>query len=82
MMASSTKEPMAMAMPPKVMVLIFMPNRYKTMMVPKRESGIATTEITVVRKLAKKINRMMMTKIAPSINALPTLLTEAWIKSA
>ena len=81
MMASSTNDPIAMHMPPKVIVLMFCPNRYSTITVPKRESGIATTEIKVVRKLPKKTKRMMMTKIAPSTRLRPTLLTEASMKS-
>ncbi len=49
---------------------------------PNKESGIATTDMTVVLKLAKNRNKIMITNNAPSYNALPTLKTDASIKSA
>ena len=59
-----------------------MPNRCSTSTVPKSDSGIAMTEMTVVRNEPRKRNRMTMTNSAPSSSALPTLLTEVWMKSA
>ena len=43
---------------------------------------MATTEMSVERKLPKKSNRMMMTKNEPSNKLRPTLFTDASIKSA
>ena len=81
-MASSTSEPMAMVIPPSVIVLMFILRKYNTIIVPSNESGMATTEITVVRKLAKNRKRMITTNSAPSRRAVPTLRTDDSIKSA
>jgi len=43
---------------------------------------MAMMDMSVVRKLPKNKNRITITNMAPSINALPTLLTDASIKSA
>ena len=43
---------------------------------------MATTEMIVVRVLARKMKRMTTAKRAPSINERPTLFTDASIKSA
>ena len=82
MMASSTREPMAIHIPPNVMVLMSMPRRCITMKLPSNESGIATMDIIVVLKLPKKRSKITMTSTAPSTKALATLLTEASMKSA
>ena len=82
MIASSTNEPIAMHIPPNVMVLMFIPRRCITMKLPRSESGMAMTEMIVVLKLPKKRRRMTITKTAPSTKARATLLTEASMKSA
>ena len=46
------------------------------------DSGIATSEITVVRTDSKKANSTMATMMAPSRSASATLPVEAWMKSA
>ena len=82
MMASSTNDPTAMAMPPKLIVLMVMPNNFKVMMVANNDNGMAKREIRVVRKLPRNRNNMRMTRMLPSIKARSTLLTEVWMKSA
>ena len=52
------------------------------MSVPNNDKGIAMIEMSVVLKLPKKSYKMMMTKIAPSMRALATLLTDASMTSA
>ena len=47
--ASSTSSPMAMASPPKVIVLIEKPSSQNTTAVARIETGIAVSEIRVVR---------------------------------
>ena len=68
MMASSTSEPMAMAIPPRLIVLIVSPNASSTKTATRSDNGSAISEMTVVRKFIRKMNRMMMTNIAPSIS--------------
>ena len=80
--ASSTNEPMAMAMPPRLIVLMFKPSAFITRIAPSNDKGIATREIIVVRKFPKNINKIIITKILPSIKAFCTLLMEVSIKSA
>ena len=67
-MASSTKSPIAIAIPPKLMVLIVNPNHFKVRMATINEIGIATSEITVARQFIKNKKRMMITKAVPSNN--------------
>ena len=81
-MASSTSEPTAMAIPPKLMVLMVMPNALRVMMVASSDRGMASSEMRVVRKLPRKRKRMMTTSTLPSMRARSTLLTEVWMKSA
>ena len=64
--ASSTREPMAMAMPPRLMVLRLSPNASSTSIVTSSDSGRVIREMTVVRKLARKTKSTMTTKMAPS----------------
>ena len=72
-MASSTSEPMAMASPPRVMVLMLMPRALSTIIATRNEIGIVTSEMTVVRTLARNIMRMITTKMAPSMSDFCTL---------
>ena len=65
-MASSTNEPIAMAIPPRLIVLIVSPKIFKVRMDTTRASGIVTKEISVVRTFIRKRNSTMTTKIPPS----------------
>ena len=67
---------MAMHIPPRVIVLMSIPNSFSTITVARSETGMAITEISVVLKLPRKRNRMRTTNMAPSSRALATLWTE------
>ena len=79
--ASSTSSPIAMARPPSVITLIDCPSSWNTSAVTASESGIATSEITVVRADSRKANSTTATMMAPSRSASATLPMEAWMKS-
>ena len=53
MIASSTSAPMAMAMPPSVIVLIVAPNARSTSTAAASDSGIAVSVIAAARRLAR-----------------------------
>ena len=77
-MASSTSDPMAMAIPPRLMVLMVSPMKCSARTEKRSANGRVTREMTVVRALARKRARMMVTKRAPSSNesfTLPILLS-------
>jgi len=65
-MASSTKSPMAMAIPPKLIVLIVKPSHFKVIIATINEIGIASIEIKVALQFIRNKNRIMMTKAVPS----------------
>ena len=73
---------MAMANPPKVMVLMLMPRALSTIMATRNDKGMVTSEMTVVRTLARKSIRMMTTKMAPSTSDFFTLSMLLSMKSA
>ena len=73
---------MAIAIPPRVIVLMVMPRLFITSRATASDSGMATTEMIVVRKFQRKKNRMMMTRRAPSRRAAMTLWTASEMKSA
>ena len=79
-MASSTSEPMAMASPPKLIVLIVRPSPWRVRMATSKDRGRATSEIIVVRTFIKKKKSTTTTKIAPSNNACCMLEIELSIK--
>ena len=81
-LASSTSEPMAMAMPPRLMVLMVSPRRCSTMRVTMMDSGSATSEMRVVRTSIRKKKRTMMTNIAPTNSDSCRLEMERSMKSA
>lgn len=66
MIASSTSDPIAMAMPPRLIVLIVSPIHFNARIDTSSESGSATSEMTVVRKFIRKTSRTITTKTAPS----------------
>ena len=72
-MASSTSEPMAMHNPPRLIVLMVRSRACRATMAARRERGIVTREIIVVRAFIRKMNRTTTTKRAPSRRASFTL---------
>ena len=80
--ASSTSSPMAMARPPSVMVLMERPIRWKTMAVTRIETGMAVSEIAVVRTFSRKAKSTMATTATASSNTFFTLLMEVSMKFA
>ena len=64
-MASSTSDPMAMAIPPSDMVLMVTPMARRIRMVMIIDKGKATTEIRVVRRFIRKKNSTSITINAP-----------------
>ena len=65
-MASSTSDPMAMAIPPMLMVLIVRPMNLSVSIETSSDSGIVTREMSVVRTFIRKRNSTMMTNTPPS----------------
>ena len=55
------------------MVLMLMPRALSTIIATRNEIGIVTSEMTVVRTLARNIIRMITTKMAPSMSDFCTL---------
>ena len=55
-----------MASPPRLIVLMVIPNQFSTKIEISIESGSVTKEMIVVLTLARKRKRTMTTKIAPS----------------
>ena len=78
---SSTSEPMAIARPPRLMVLSVNPISFMLMMAISIETGIETSEITAVLQFIRKMNSTTITKKAPSSSDLPTFPTEFRMKS-
>lgn len=64
------------------MTLIDWPSRWKASAVTASDSGIATSEIRVVRALSRKANSTIATRMAPSRSASTTLPIEASMKFA
>jgi len=79
-MASSTNEPMAMARPPRLMVLMVSPKAWSTRIAISMESGKAMSEIRVVRAFIRKKNSTITTKMAPSNKDFWMLLMELLMK--
>ena len=77
---SSTSEPMAMAIPPRLIVLMVSPIQRMARSDATIESGMETNEITVVRQFIRNMNSTMITKIAPSIKDCFTLSNELSMK--
>ena len=64
--ASSTSEPIAIAMPPRLMVFIVSPMAWSVSIVTTSDRGMVTRDITVVLTFMRKRNSTMMTKNPPS----------------
>ena len=71
--ASSTNDPIAMHIPPRLIVFIVKPMRCKATMAASSERGMVTSEISVVRTFMRNKNRIATTSTPPSINAFFTL---------
>ena len=71
---------MAIAKPPNVSVLIEMLKNLKIIAVIIIDNGIAVNVIMVVLKFNKNKNRIIITKIKPSLSACSTLVSELVIK--
>ena len=82
MIASSTSAPMAIVKPPSVIVFSVPPNSDMVRTPTTSERGMATAEMSVVRRLPRKRNRMISTRIAPSRRATETLWMATSMKSA
>ena len=73
---------MAMARPPRVIVLIDSPARWNTTAVARIETGIAVSEIAVVRTFKRKANSTTATTTTASISTVSTLRIEVSMKFA
>jgi hypothetical protein len=67
--ASSTNSPIAIASPPSVIVLIDNPSHLKTSIAIRIDSGMAVSEISIVRRLPRKKNSTAATR-QPAISSL------------
>ncbi len=79
-MASSTSEPMAMAMPPRLMVLMVCPVRRMTMTVMSSDRGMAVSEMSVTRPFIRNTSSTRTTKKAPSMREFLMLFIELSMK--
>ena len=73
---------MAMARPPSVIVLIDSPARWKAIAVARIETGMAVSEITVVRTFRRNANSTMATATMASTSTRSTLAMEVSMKFA
>ena len=80
--ASSTSSPMAMARPPRVIVLIDSPARWKATAVARIETGMAVSEITVVRTFRRNANSTTATTTMASIRTRSTFAIDVSMKFA
>ena len=81
-MASSTSAPMAIAIPPKLMVFMVNPINLRESIAKTNESGIVISDIIVVRAFIKKIINTITTKNPPSYMDFFTLSIELSMKRA
>ena len=79
--ASSTSEPIAIAIPPMLIVFMLIPLIRSTMMVIRSDSGMVTSEISVVLTFIRNRKSTRITNSAPSISACRILPIEASMKS-
>ena len=73
---------MAMASPPSVIVLIVSPKYLNTSTVTRIDTGMAVSEMIVVRVFSRNANNTSATMMAPSRKASATLAIECSMKSA
>ena len=82
MMASSTNSPMAIARPPRLMLLMVKPNQFMVTTAATSESGIASKVMVAARKFIRNSATTITTRMAPSRNALVRLSSDRSMKSA
>ena len=80
--ALSTNEPIAMAIPPRLIVLMVSPSTFRVRMATITASGMVISEIMVVRTFIRKRSSTITTKIPPSYRDFCTLSIELLIKRA
>jgi hypothetical protein len=80
--ASSTNSPIAIASPPSVIVLIDNPSHLKTSIAIRIDSGMAVSEISMVRRLPRKKNSTPATRQAAISSLSCRLPIDASMKSA
>ena len=73
---------MAMAMPPRVIVLIEAPIDLSTIIVVKSDMGMATSVMRLARRLPRNNSTMIITRMLPSRKAPSTLRTAVSMKLA
>ena len=67
---------MAMAKPPRLIVLMVSPNALSVRMAATKAKGMVTSEMMVVRTFIRKMKSTMTTKMAPSMSERFTLSME------
>ena len=82
MIASSTSAPIAIAIPPSVIVLMDAPKARSTRIAAASESGIAVSVMAAARRFARNSSTTTTTSSPPLSNALTTLSTATSMKSA
>ena len=70
MIASSTSAPMAIAMPPSVIVLMPTPNARSASTAAASDSGIAVSVMAPARRFARNSSTITMTRMPPSRSAV------------
>ena len=79
-MESSTSEPIAMAIPPRLIVLTVSPMNFETRRVTRIDSGIETKEMRVVLQFMRNMKRTKTTNMPPSMRDFLTLEIEPSMK--
>ena len=80
--ASSTSSPIAMARPPRLMVLSVRPKRSIAMTAATSDNGSASSVMTAARTFIRNTTTTRMTRAAPSTNAVKRLSSDCSMKSA
>src|SRR5574344_1242814 len=78
--ASSTKDPIAIASPPKLIVFIVRPMNFNVKIDANKDNVIVIKDIVVVLIFIKKKKSTITTKMVPSYNDFFTLSIELFIK--
>ena len=71
---------MAMAIPPRLMVLMVSPMAWRVRSATTSDRGMVTSEMKVVRTFRRKMKSTMTTKMPPSKSDLRTLSMELRMK--
>ena len=73
---------MAMAMPPRVIVLMLRPSKWNTITVMRIEIGMAVSEIAVVRQFSRNRNSTAATTTSASTKTRSTLSIDTLMNDA